>query len=475
MTLEEERKLGQEAFEEVSAQLKFVDDPDCLAYLRGLGGRLVEQIPDSLFTYRFYIADSPELNAFAIPGGYIVFNRGMIAALGSEAELAGVLAHEISHVQLRHMANRMDKATPLTVATLAGALLGIALATTGVGALGQAVMMGSVAGGTQALLSFSREDESQADYNGYLLLTGLGYPGGEMALSFQRIWDQERLRGGGTPTYLRSHPTSPERMERIEDMARRNPRPAKHYDNSEFLRIKARLEALYDPAEEVLRRLKTRHEDDRRAPLPIYGLALAQMRQGRYDLALAYLELLGRIWTKSPLVWREQAKCHLLTGEYAQARELYARATFSRPEDLDALSGLAQAYMRTDQLEQARQTLVRLVGLDPEADQALYDLGVVLAKQGRTAEGSLYLGRAFFKRSNYRTARFHLAKAVAGLTEQPELLRQAQEDMERLEEKTDASKKKKAEEEKKRQEDKRRQEEEDRRRSGSPPWGVSRP
>jgi predicted Zn-dependent protease len=264
-------------------------------------------------------------------------------------------------------------------------------------------------------------------------------------------------------------------MERIEDMARRNPRPSQPYDNSEFLRIKARLEALYEPTEEVLRRLKTRHEENHQDPLPVYGLALAQMRQGRYDLSLAYLEVLGRLWKNSPLVWREQARCHLLTGEYAQARDLYARVVSQRPEDQAALSGLAQAYLRTDQLEQARQALLRLVKLDPEADQALYDLGVVVAKQRQTAEGSLYLGQAFFKRGNWRTARFHLTKAVAGLADQPELLRQAQADMERLEEKTEADKKKKIEEEKKRREEKERQEEEDRRRGGTPPWGVSRP
>jgi predicted Zn-dependent protease len=463
MTLEEERKLGQEAFEEVSTRLKLIDDPDCLAYLHGLGARLVEQLPDNPFTYRFYIADSPELNAFAIPSGYIVFNRGMISALSSEAELAGVLAHEITHVQLRHMANRIEKATPLTIATLAGALLGITLATTGGGALGQAVMMGSIAGSTQAMLSFSREDEAQADYNGYLLLTGLGYPGVEMALSFKRIWAQERLLGGNVPVYLRSHPTSPERMERVENMTQRNPRPFSPYDNSEFLRVKARLEALYEPTEEVLRRLKTRHEENLRDPLPVYGLALVHMRQGRYDLSMAYLKILCRLWTNSPLVWREQAKCRLFTGEYAQASELYSSVVFQRPEDQEALSGLAQAYLRSDQLEQARLALTRLVKLDPEGDQALYDLGVVLARQDRTAEGSLCLGRAFFKRCNWRTAHFHLAKAVAGLVDQPELLRQAQAELERLEEKAEAAQKKKAEEEKKRQE------KEDRRRSDSPP------
>ncbi len=474
ITLEEERKLGKEAFEEALGQLKLVDDPDCVAYIRAVGDRLVAEIKDSPFTYRFFIADSPELNAFAIPGGYIVFNRGMITALDSEAELAGVLAHEISHVQLRHMAARIEKATPLTVATLAGALLGIALASTGVGALGSAMMMGSMAGGVQAMLAFSREDEAQADYNGYQLMTGLGYPGAEMAKSFKRIWAQERLLGSNVPTYLRSHPSSPERMERIEDMVRRHPRPVRAYDNQEFLRIRMRLNALYEPVEEISRRLQVSHAENPRDPLPLYGLALARIRLGRYDLALAYLDALGRLWPENPLVWREQAKCHLLSGEYARAQQLYAQTVFRRPQDQEALSGLAQTYLRTEQLEQARLTLVGLLKLDPENDQTLYDLGVVLAKQGRVAEGSLYLGRAFLRRGNERTARYHLTRAEQGLAGQPELLKAAQAELEKLEEKTQAKAKRQAEESRK-EEERRRKEEEDTRRSGRPPWELGRP
>ena len=143
VTLEEERKIGREAYDEVMAQMPMVEDPDCVEYVRNLGRRLVGQLRDNPFSYTFHIADSPEMNAFALPAGYIFMFRGMMTNLDSEAELAGILGHEISHVSYRHLANRMDKTAPLNMAMMAGMLAGILLgAAGGAPQLGQALAVG---------------------------------------------------------------------------------------------------------------------------------------------------------------------------------------------------------------------------------------------------------------------------------------------------------------------------------------------
>ncbi|MBA4358841.1 MAG: hypothetical protein C0405_14070, partial [Desulfovibrio sp.] len=380
-TLEEERKLGREAYDEVMEKVPLVKDPDCLAYLRGLGKRITDLLQDDPFTYVFNIADDGEMNAFAIPGGYIFFFRGIITMLENEGELVGILAHEISHIHHRHLAGRVDRSTPVGIASIAGALAGMVLAAlTGGAALGTALMFGSVASGIQAHLGFSREDESQSDYTGYKLMTALGYPGQDMAQSFNRIWRVERLLGpANVPNYLRTHPASPERMERIEDMARRNAVLAKPYDNREFLRIKTRLIALYerdDQAALAFSRQRVAQPDD---PLAVYGLALVEMRRKHFQQALDLLALLKKRWWKdSPLVAREEGKCRLLMGQPARAREILTPVVLLRANDAEALSLLAQAQLQEEQLEPARQTLLGLVKLEPDNDQAQYDLGVVL-------------------------------------------------------------------------------------------------
>ncbi len=476
MTLEEERKLGREAYDEVMAQVPMVKDPDCLAYLRRLGKRITDQLNDELFTYTFNIADDDEMNAFAIPGGYIFFFRGIITMLESEAELVGVLAHEIAHIHHRHLANRVERGTPLSIATMAGALAGMILAALGGGAAGQALMIGSIAGGAQTSLMFSRDDESQADFTGYKLMTNLGYPGQEMAASFGRIWRMERLLGGeGVPNYLRSHPASPERMERIEDMVRRGSSRPRPYDNGEFLRIKTRLVALYEPLEQAAATLARQRREKPNDPLPLYGQALLEMRRARYHSALALLRLAGeRGWQGSPLLWREQGKCHLLLGDLAQASDLLNKTVSLRYDDSEALSLLARAQMQGEQLEPARQTLARLVELEPDNDQALYDLGLALGKMGRTGESSLYLGQAFAKRGNERTARFHLTKAVASLESQPELREKAERELKEVEESKERKDKKRLED-KRREEEDRRRDDDDRRGTTRPPWETGRP
>ncbi len=175
ITLDEERKIGREAYDEIMAQVPMVNDPDVVNYVRGLGARLVGELVDSPFTYTFNVADSGEMNAFALPGGYVFFFRGMITALDTEAELAGIMGHEISHVSHRHLAHRMENTAPLNAAMLAGMLAGVLLgAMGGAPQLGSALTFGSLAGGVQAHLAFSREDEEQADYSGFKLMTGLG-------------------------------------------------------------------------------------------------------------------------------------------------------------------------------------------------------------------------------------------------------------------------------------------------------------
>jgi predicted Zn-dependent protease len=451
ITLEKERQIGRGAYEEVVAEIPLVDDPDIVNYVRDLTKRLEVYVPEKPFPFRVYVANLPDMNAFALPGGYIFMFRGMMTSLESEAELAGVLAHEMGHVWRRHMARRMQKSTPVNIASLAGMLAGMLLGGTVSPALGQALTMGSIAGGVQKQLAFSREDEQEADWAAFKTITSAGYPPSEMEKSFQRIWKMERYLGGDMPVYLRTHPTSPQRIEAMSNMARLWTGKGGKYDNHRFLLIQTRLIALYDSESQAKNTLTRRRLADPKSPYPLYGLALLNMRQHHYDAALDFLAALGKFWPDDFHRLRAEGVCRLLMGQNRQAEAILKRVLDIRPDDPDALLALGQAYQREGDLRQASAVLHRLVKRDPTNHGGLYELGVTLGKLGQVGEASLYLGLAFKERKNYRSARYHLSRAVNTLSGRPDLQAKAQRALEQVDETARRRRKKQQMEEERRQ------------------------
>ncbi len=449
LTLEEEREIGRKAMQEVQTEIPLIEDPDILAYIRGLGAKLVKQLDDNPWEFKFYVADLDEMNAFALPGGWMVFFRGMITTMDSEAELAGVMAHEMSHVYYRHISSRIKRSGPVTAASLAGMLAGMILGgLAGVPQLGQALTMGSIAGGIQKQLEFSRDDERQADYGAFKIISSAGYPPEEMEKSFERIYREQRQTMPDAPSYLLTHPTSPERMETLQNLVKRHPVKDASYSNSEFLRIRTRLIALYD--EEDTAQRKFLHQAQSKSPeerdLARYGMGLLEMRRSQFEKALKNLALVSGKWADSPSVIRAQAICQMRLGRFDESMNLLARVLARSPNDQEALLYMGQAYLQKEQPAQARNYFKKVLELNPESEQAQYDLGVALGRLGQTAEASLYLGLAFKARRNYKAARYHLARAVKGLAGQPQLEAKARNALSALDEIQEKKRKKASQE-----------------------------
>jgi predicted Zn-dependent protease len=434
ITLEKEREIGREALEEVKEQIPLIHDPVVVDYIRDLGQRLERHLEGDPFEYKWYVADEPTMNAFALPGGWIFMFRGMITSMESEAELVGVMAHEISHVHYRHISDRIEKSGPLSAATMAGMLAGMVLgALAGAPALGQAVTMGSMAGGIQKQLAFSRQDEEEADYGAFKLVTEAGYPAAEMEKSFRRVWRMQRYTMPEMPRYLLTHPTSPERMEKLQNLVRRHPHPDASFDNQRFLQVRTRLMALYESEDRASRELRRMMSDGQDPGLGYYGMALLEMRRDRYDLALKYLDQLQGDWVSQAAVLRERGICRLRLGDFEKAQELLSRALASRPEDREAMAALGEAHLQAGEHEQARRVLERALEADPDSPEVRHQLGMALGKMGRTDEASLHLGLAFKARGNLRAAKYHLSRAAEELAGRPELQKQARKALDELE------------------------------------------
>jgi beta-barrel assembly-enhancing protease len=250
-------ELGAQAAAEVRKQLPLLRDDGVTSYVEGIGRRLVEAIPPDLrhpeFRYTFEVVNVREINAFALPGGPMFVNRGMLEAARTEGEVAGVMAHELSHVVLRHGTAQQTKATPYAIGEIAGAILGSIVG----GGLGQVISQGSQFGIGVAFLRFSRDFERQADIEGSHIMARAGYDPRDMANMFRTIQQQG---GSGAPQWLSDHPDPGNRVEYITEEARalRVENPIR--DTRAFEQVQARLKQM-PPApttEEATRRAQNR-------------------------------------------------------------------------------------------------------------------------------------------------------------------------------------------------------------------------
>jgi Peptidase family M48 len=234
-------KLGREAAAQVEQQLPLLRDDAVTSYVSDIGQRLVDSIPAELqhpeFRYTFKVVNVKEINAFALPGGPMYVNRGMIQAAKNEGEVAGVVAHELSHVALRHGTAQATKATPYEVGTIAGAILGAIVG----GNAGAAIAQGTQFGLGTAFLRYSREYEKQADLEGSQIMARAGYDPRDMANMFRTI---EQQGGSGGPQWLSDHPNPGNRYNYINQEAQSLHVVNARHDSGAFQNVQSHLRSM---------------------------------------------------------------------------------------------------------------------------------------------------------------------------------------------------------------------------------------
>jgi predicted Zn-dependent protease len=426
MTVADEDKIGRELNVQLRREVKFVKDPLILGYINRLGDRIVKLIPQNPFHYRFYVIDHDQVNAFATPGGYVYILRGLLETADNEAELMGVLCHEVSHASLRHMASRMAKAKMVSLATLAGLLAGVLMGAAAgghdAGQISQALIVGSMAGGATAMLHYSRQDEREADNQGYKYLTSLGYNPKYMVTMLKRLNQASLGMGDFIPSYLKTHPGSDDRLLQIQMLMHRSPfHVRRHVATGLFPLVKTRLIALYGPLDKVPGEFQKRVAQRPNDRLARYGLALVMRRLGRTREALA---LFGQLLRSDPdnLVYvRGQAVTYYQAGQMEKAREGLTRLLISYPRDTQALYYLGRAYQESDDIEAAYGVFRRLIVLQPNLPDVQYNYGVVLGRKGHEGLARYHLGLAARMRGRFREALYHFKVAQRHLQGRPDL------------------------------------------------------
>lgn len=264
MTASAERQLGDQIARELYRDTDYVDDPVVAAYVQDIWQRLLaaarqrgELTPelDERFAWTILLGRDRNINAFALPGGYLGLNMGLIATVGSRDELATVLGHELSHVTQRHISRIMNQQGKQMPLMLAGLILGMIAASKSRNAdAGQAVMMGSQALFMQNQLSFSRDMEREADRVGFGVMTQAGFAPQGAAAMFEKLQYASRLNDNGSYPYLRSHPLTSERISDMQGRFQFRPDTAPAMPLAmDHAMIAARARVLTRPGVDVLR------------------------------------------------------------------------------------------------------------------------------------------------------------------------------------------------------------------------------
>jgi predicted Zn-dependent protease len=261
-SVEADRKQGEEVSKKVEEEMGIVKEAGLSTYVASLGQRLAAQIPNRQFPYTFQIVDQAEPNAFAAPGGYVYVSRGLLALVGSEEELAGVLGHEIVHVEHRHTARQLQKARLPGLLTLPGRAAGWVIG----GELGGLVSSPFEAVGAAYLSAHSRQDELEADEGGQAIAARAGYDPRGLVGILDRMERFEQLLMGSERSFsfFASHPMTPTRVAEITEHAKGiawTPRPGIAASGADLL---GRLDGLLlgrNPADGIFRGQQFLHPD----------------------------------------------------------------------------------------------------------------------------------------------------------------------------------------------------------------------
>jgi predicted Zn-dependent protease len=403
-SLSEERRLGENIMRELRADRSYSEDAEVVDYLNALGNRLVSVNRGSPYQFYFFLVDDPQVNAFALPGGFIGINSGLLVAAQTESELAGVLAHEIAHITQRHIARIISAQKQAQVLSLAGLALAI-LAARANSDLGQAALLGSQAAYIQTALNFTRDHEREADRFGLQTLEQAGFDPQGMATFFERLQRSTRFSESNAPSYLRTHPLT---FERIADMQNRmREAPYKQVqDSPEFQLMRAKIKAAQgNPQQSVLffeESLKERRYMSEAASR--YGLVFALMRAKSYKRAIQELVALRKLVSAHPIVEALAAALYSNAGDDALALQTYRDAHKKHPGYRAIVYGYAEALLRARQPAEALK-LVETRLQHAGADYRLHQLRAqAYAALQKPLEQHRALAEAYYQRGNLGAA-----------------------------------------------------------------------
>lgn len=372
---EQERQLGQSTMRQLRRMAPIVTDEEVEDYIQHLGMEL-GKYSNYYGDFHFFVIESPVINAFAVPGGYIGMHSGLILNSKSESEVASVLAHEISHLTQRHGARMIEAASNMSIPSMA-AFLGAILVTAIAPQAGMGALAAVGAAQQQYQINFTRANEKEADRIGIELLHESGFRSLSMADFFGRLERANRYSDPKMiPEYLRTHPVTVNRVAEARERAERMNDKVVREDSYEYHLIwhKLNVMAAADPAqaksyyETILREGSFANESAAR-----YGYTLALIEARDMDRARIELSKLLLEQPRLPAFRLLQAKLELEDGNTRLALKLLRQLHADEPENRAACYTYVALLNQTNQAEEAKQVL-RGFGVADEREPRFYKL-----------------------------------------------------------------------------------------------------
>jgi predicted Zn-dependent protease len=330
-----------------------MNDPEVNGYLNELGNRLVTAIPGSPFDFEFFAVPDNSINAFALPGGYVGVNTGLILLAQTESELASVLAHEISHVTQHHIARSLGNqrdAMLASIAALAAAILAARSNSSSGGQATQAAIAGAQGLGIQMQINFTRQNEQEADRIGFQRLDAAGFDVTAMATLMERLQRASRFVEGNAPSYLRDHPVTYERI--ADAQARAEGRPFRQVkDSLDFSMVRALVRSYQGTPREAIAFFENAIAEKKYndATAARYGLVASLLRAEDFKRALTELAALEKNAPPHPMIEGMAGQVLMQSGQLTAAISRYQAALARYPAKMQLVYDYPEALLKNKQ------------------------------------------------------------------------------------------------------------------------------
>jgi predicted Zn-dependent protease len=409
LTQNDEYQIGLMVMRGLRDAGQILEDPEASEYLQTIGSRLASHAPEGHVPFQFFIVKDHQINAFALPGGFVCVNAGLVLATANESELAGVMAHEIAHVTQRHITRgiRAQNKNSLVsaAALLAAILIGAATGSADAAQAGIVIAQGTA---LQQQINFTRAAENEADRVGIGFMAAAGYDPQSMPAFFDTL--NRRSGGPGkVPEFLQDHPVTSNRIAEAKNRAEQMPK-VRAIDSVSFALVRERLRVLSlpegaDPVEGY-RRATTGiiMSDDSRS----YGEALASISAGRAEPAIKALNDL--IKRHDDVILYRVALGQALTkaGDLDGARQSFSAAMNLFPRNIPLTVRYAETLMHAGQADMAHHILLDLFNVVPPTPEQIRLTALAANSAGDVAD-------AYFYMSEYHIAGGELALAAGQL------------------------------------------------------------
>ncbi len=410
----QEQQLGKTFMRYIRATQPVIEDPLLDEYINKLGNSLVEHSEGMGSRFTFFLVDSPVINAYAGPGGYIGVYTGLVLTTQSESELAAVLAHEITHVTQKHLQRAWYAASNMSLVQGAALVAAVILGATVGGDAAMAAASGAQAAMQQQQINFTRHNEKEADRLGITILHDAGYDPRAMPAFFTRMGRANRSYGTELPEFLRTHPVTNSRI--ADSLGRAETYPYKQYtDSFTYLLVRATLRerAFHEPRDAITYfRTALREGRYRNQAAARYGLALALLRNDDYAAAAKELDELLRNKPDTLAFIITAARADMEAGNKRRALKRLEQAAKKFPVSYPLQITLAEFHLRAGNAKTAYRKLSVLASLRLDNTHVYKLLANAAAELGHKAESHQHMAMHYYLKGALEASAMQLKIAL---------------------------------------------------------------